>query len=426
VSFFYGWVVVAVAFLTLGIGVTVTRAFSLLFPPLVREFGWDFGVTAGAFSLGTFLSTLAAPFLGGMMDRFGPRWVITLGLGLVACGLLLAMLIATPEHLYLTLGLLVSGGSVALGYTAHALFLPNWFVRQRGLAMGLAFSGVGIGSIILLPCLEWVIAAAGWRAACLLMALLVLSLAPLNHLQRLRPEDLGLAPDGDRVAPSSATTVERAGVVDSAWVSVDWTLRRGLATARFWWIAIGFLTNSFAWYGMQVHQTQYLIETGFVPATAAWALGLVAFSGIGGQVALGHMSDRIGREWAWSLGSAGFMLSYAALLMMRGHPVVGWLYLMIAAQGLLGYGLASVYGAIPVEIFQGRQYGTIFGTLSVASGIGAALGPWVMGALHDVTGDYVAAFGVAIGCSVVSATAMWFAAPRQVRVVAGRIPERAV
>jgi MFS family permease len=420
-SLFYGWIVVALAFVTMGIGVTVTRAFSLLFPSLLNEFGWAFGLTAGAFSVGTLVSTIAAPFLGRLMDRHGPRRVMLLGAMVVGSGLLLAELMATPGHLYLTLGLLVSGGSVAFGYTAHALFLPNWFVRRRGFAMGLAFSGVGVGSIVLLPWMERVVLAAGWRVACFVMALLVFALGLLNLLQRLRPEDIGSTPDGDATGNGRPTADPRARIVDAAWASVDWTLRRVVVTTRFWWIALGFLTSSFAWYGMQVHQTQYLIEVGFVPATAVWALGLVAFAGIAGQITVGYLSDRVGREWAWSVGSAGFVCSYAALLLMHAQPMVGWLYVMIAAQGFLGYGLTAVYGTIPAEIFQGRHYGTIFGTLSVASGVGAALGPWVTGVLHDLTGDYVSAFWVAMGCCVVSAVAIWRAGPRRVRVVAGRL-----
>ena len=418
---FYGWIVVAVAFVTMGIGVTVSRAFSLLFPPIHEEFGWAFGLTAGAFSVGTLVSTIAAPFLGSLMDRYGPRRVIFFGALLVSSGLLLAVLIATPEHLYLTLGLLVGGGSVAFGYTAHALFLPNWFVRRRGLAMGLAFSGVGVGSIILLPWIERMVLAAGWRSACLVMALLVLVLGLFNRLQRLRPEDMGSAPDGDRTADLRPRSDPSTSIVDVAWASVDWTLRRGMETARFWWIALGFLTGSFAWYGMQVHQTQYLLEVGFSPATAVWALGLVAFAGIAGQITVGYLSDRIGREYAWSVGSAGFVCSYAALLLMHAQPMVGWLYVMIAAQGFLGYGLTAVYGTIPAEIFQGRHYGPIFGTLSVASGVGAALGPWVTGVLRDLTGSYESAFWVAMSCSVLSASAIWLAAPRRVRAVAGRL-----
>jgi MFS family permease len=97
------------------------------------------------------------------------------------------------------------------------------------------------------------------------------------------------------------------------------------------------------------------------------------------------------------------------------------LYLMVASQGMLGYGLTSVLGAIPAEIFLGRHYGSIFGTLMLASMLGGAAGPWVTGALHDATGSYAPAFSLAIGCCGLSALAIWLAAPRKVRTVAGRV-----
>jgi MFS family permease len=216
--------------------------------------------------------------------------------------------------------------------------------------------------------------------------------------------------------------------VDPAWVAVDWTLGRAVRTARFWWLGVAFMGGLFAWYAVQVHQTKYLIDIGFSAAVAARALGLVPLAGIVGQIALGHLSDRIGREWVWTLSNVGFALCYLLLLAMRQSPAPALLYLMVAAQGMLGYGLASVFGAIPAEIFQGRHYGTIFGTLSLAAILGGALGPWVAGALYDRTGGYTLAFWIALGGSAVSAGAMWLAAPRKVRAVAGRvdrIPARA-
>jgi len=124
------------------------------------------------------------------------------------------------------------------------------------------------------------------------------------------------------------------------------------------------------------------------------------------------------------VGSLGFALCYLALLLMRTMPTPLLLYLMVAAQGMLGYGLVSVLGAIPAEIFQGRHYGSIFGTLMLASILGGAAGPWVAGAVHDATGSYAPAFLIAIGCCLLSAVAIWLAAPRQVRAVAGRIVVR--
>jgi MFS family permease len=419
--FFYGWVIVAVAFVTVGVGVNARTAFSLLFPPILDEFGWERGVTAGAFSFGFLVSAVLSPALGHLMDRRGPRVVMEMGVGLVGFGLLLATLVRQPWHLYATLGVLVGGGSICLSYTGHALFLPNWFVRRRGLALSLAFSGVGVGSIILLPWLQTLIGGAGWRAACWALGILVLGvLAPLNLLLKQRPEDLGLEPDGER-SPETPAGDPAANVVDAAWVAVDWTLGLAMRTARFWWIALGYFCGLFAWYAVQVHQTRYLLDIGFSPIDAAWALGSVSLAAIPGQIALGHLSDRIGREWVWTVGSLGFALCYLVLLLLPHHPTPTALYLMIAAQGGLGYGLVSVIGAIPAEIFSGRRYSTIFGTVMLASIAGGAAGPWVAGALYDATGSYTLAFWIAIGCCALSALAIWLAAPRQVRAVAGRV-----
>jgi MFS family permease len=423
--FFYGWVVVAVAFVTMALGVNARTAFSLFFPPILDEFGWERGLIAGAFSFGFLVSAALSPALGRLMDRRGPRVVMEMGVGLVAAGLLLAPLIQRPWHLYATLGVLVGGGSVCLAYTGQALYLPNWFVRRRGLAISVAFSGVGVGSIILLPWLQSVIGRAGWRSACWTMGLLVLGLlAPLNLLVRHRPEDIGLEPDGDRAAAAGTAAARTTNVVDAAWAAVDWTLGRAMRTSRFWWIALGYGTGLFAWYAVQVHQTKYLVEIGFSSGHAAWALGFVSLAGIPGQIALGHLSDRIGREWVWTVGCLGFALCYTALLVLAHAPTPALLAFMVAAQGVLGYGLTSVIGAIGAEIFQGPHYGTIFGTLMLAAIGGGAAGPWVTGALYDATGSYTLAFWIAIGCSVLSAVAIWRAAPRRVRAVAGRIPRR--
>jgi MFS family permease len=417
--FFYGWVIVAVVFVTMAVGVNARTAFSLLFPPILDEFGWERGATAGAFSFGFLVSAGLSPLLGRMMDRRGPRFVIEIGVGLMAVGMFLATLTSQPWQLYLTLGLLVGGGSVCIGYSGQSLFLPNWFVRRRGLAMSLAFSGVGVGSILLLPGVELIIARAGWRAACLVMGILLAGLLlPLNLLLRQRPEELGLMPDGEPL--SSAATAGGAYIVDPMWTAIDWTLPRAVLTWRFWWIAAGFFCSLFAWYAVQVHQTKYLTELGFDPFEAAWPLGLVSLLAVPGQIALGHISDRIGREWVWTVGCAGFAICYAALLAMPYMPTPLLLYVMVAAQGMLGYGLTSVLGAIPAEIFLGRHYGAIAGTLMVPSMLGGAAGPWVTGVLHDATASYAPAFAIALGCCLLSAVAIWLAAPRKVRAVAGR------
>jgi MFS family permease len=423
--FFYGWLLVAIAFVTMAVGVNARTGFSLLFPAMLDEFGWERGMTAGAFSFGFLVSALVTPFVGRLMDRRGPRLVIEIGVVSMGSGLLLATFIHEPWQLYLTLGALVGGGVNCLAYTGQSLYLTNWFVRRRGLALSIAFSGVGAGSVIVLPWLQSLITTAGWRAACWALGIIVLgTLAPLNLLLKRRPEDLGLEPDGAFLGSVGATRTEN--IVDRAWAAVEWTLGKALRTSRFWWIAIGYFCGLFAWYAVQVHQTKYLIEIGFGPTEAAWALGLVSLVAVPGQIALGHLSDRIGREWVWTIGNAGFVVCYLSLILLQDTPNTILLYVMVVAQGMLGYGLTSVMGAIPAEIFEGPHYGSIFGMVMLAAIIGGAAGPWIAGLLRDTTGSYSPAFWIAIGASAMSAGAIWLAAPRKVRAVAGRTNQLAV
>jgi MFS family permease len=337
----------------MGIGVNAGTSFSLFFPPIIDEFGWEHGVTAGAFSFGFVVSAIMSPLLGRLMDRGGPRTVMELGVALMAGGLLLAPLTTQPWHLYLTIGVMVGAGSICLGYTGQSLFLPNWFIRRRGFATGIAFAGVGIGSAIMLPWVQRMIEQGGWRTACWTLGLLILVvLAAINLLLRQRPQQMGLLPEGD--AASSASFRAVSNVIDPVWTGIDWTLARAVRTARFWWLALGFSCGLYVWYAVQVHQTKYLMEIGFSPSVAAWALGLVSLLGIPGQIVLGHMSDRIGR-------------------------------IMLAALG------------------------------------GGAAGPWATGVLHDIYGNYIMAFVIGIGVSLVGATTIWLASPGKVRAAAGRL-----
>ncbi|MGO9357203.1 MAG: MFS transporter [Xanthobacteraceae bacterium] len=424
IPIFYGWVIVAVTFVSMGIGVNARTSFSLFFAPIIDEFGWDRGTTAGAFSFGFVISALLSPAMGRLMDRTGPRTVMELGTVLMAGGLMLAPLTTQPWHLYLSIGVLVGAGSICLGYSGQSLFLPNWFVARRGLAVGIAFAGVGVGSVTLLPWIQTIIDRAGWRAAAFSVGLILLVvLVPLNLLLRKRPEDLGLRPDGDGAAAATAAPAP-SNIVDPAWATVDWTLARALRTRRFWWIALGYFCALYIWYAVQVHQTKYLVEIGFSSTTAAWALGLVSAFGIPGQIVLGHLSDRIGREWIWAIASFGFAICFAILMLLQHRPSLALVYVMVVAQGFLGYGLTSVMGAVVAEIFQGRAFGTIFGTIMMVALAGGAAGPLVTGVLHDRLGDYNAAFGLGIAVAAISAAAIWIAAPRKVRAVAGRLPAR--
>jgi len=250
--------------------------------------------------------------------------------------------------------------------------------------------------------------------------LTIFIVGPLNLFVWRRPEDIGLLPDGASRMVAANEGRGASSVIDPAWASIEWTLARAARTGRFWWIVLGYFCGLVAWYAVQVHQTKYLIEVGFTPLVAAWALGIVSVVAIPGQIGLGALSDRIGREWVWTAGCVGFALCYSALIALEHSPSHSLLYVMVISQGFLGYALTSVMGPIVAEIFEGPHFGSIFGTITVALIGGGAAGPWIAGVIHDATGSYRPAFVLALACCAISAAAIWIAAPRKVRLVPGR------
>lgn len=424
---FYGWIVVAVAFVTMGVAVSARTGYSLLLPPIIAESGWNAGLASGAFSVGFLASTAVLPVIGWAMSRTGPRVIIPIGGALVAAGYLAARHVTTPLELYAAFGLLAVNGSMAMSYISHSMFLPNWFVRNRGLAVGIAFGGVGGLGAVLLPALQWSIDAHGWREACLYVAITVAAvIIPLNLiLARKRPEDLGLLPDGDAAPEPGEVSRAVDTVVNREWAATEWTLGRAMGTGAFWWLGLGYFCMLFVWYAVQQHQTVHLLAAGFDGTTAAFALGMVAFFGIFGQIGLGALSDRIGREKAWTIGISGFAATAVLLVLLEGVPSPVLLWAMVLAQGLIGNGVTAMFGAMPAELFQGRNFPTIFSIITVMANIGAASGVYAMGLIRDMTGDYDLGWWLCFGLTCLSGVAIWAAGPRRVRMVAGVAKRRA-
>ena len=163
------------------------------------------------------------------------------------------------------------------------------------------------------------------------------------------------------------------------------------------------------------------MDIGFSQNVAAWALGLVSLVGVPGQIYLGHLSDRIGREWVWCIAGIGFAISFAALILLQQTPSLLLVAIMVLSQGVLGYGCTSIMGAVVLEIFQGKHFGSIFGTLMLAALAGGAAGPWLTGLLHDYYGNYTLAFAIGIVVALGGGMTVFMAAPGKVRAVAGRL-----
>jgi MFS family permease len=415
----------------MAVAISARTSFSLLYPEILTEFRWSLSVTAGAYSLGFIISMATLPIVGILMEKAGPRFVIPLGALFTAGGFVLITVINDVIGLYVAMGVLIVNGSMATSYVVHSMFLPNWFVRNRGLAVGIAFSGVGVGALVLLPLFQYIIDLNGWRTACIYMAaLIVVVLLPLNIIfQRTTPQSMGLLPDGAEHPKDSSNSSQTAGselIIDHAWANTEWTIARAACTVRFWAMFTAMFCALFVWYGIQTHQSKFLIDKGFDPSFAATALGFTAFCGIFGQIGIGALSDRIGRELSWTIALAGFGAVSVLLVLVGKSPSAELVYIAMAVQGLLGYGMAALFGAIVAEVFAGRRAASILAVMGLGGNLGGGAGPFVLGAVHDAYGSYEVGFWLCWALSIVSILCIWIVGPSRIRMLArdARAPQR--
>ena len=194
---YYPWVVIAIAFLTVGIAFGARNAFALFLVAVTEEFRWSRGLASGALLLGSVMWTLVAPVIGMLLDRLGPRVVLPGGAIIMALGFAVSGMARTVAEFYLGMGILMGIGFAALPMTSQATFLSNWFIRKRGMAIGTAASGIGLGILLVVPWTQWLITTYGWRSAFFILGgVLAIVVAPLNFFfQRQRPEEMNLKPD---------------------------------------------------------------------------------------------------------------------------------------------------------------------------------------------------------------------------------------
>jgi MFS family permease len=304
---------------------------------------------------------------------------------------------------YIYYGVLTGLGITVLGLSMHAATIARWFDRlgRRGLAIGLAFSGSGIGILLLAPLIERTIAQSGWRAAYLMLAVLLMvgALPLIALLLRNRPEDLGLLPDG-AAHHAAARTVQ--GTPASTRETPAWTFGMALGTPIFWLLMLSGTLSLFTLRMVTVHQTAHLVDQGIPRLTAATVLGSAGLVTAGAFILFGSLSDRIGRARTFYIGSVA---QGVALLILMGLPVAPPLWLLYVYTVLWGVGEGSRSGllmAIAGDSFPGPAMGIIAGTLGGFFGLGAALGSWLAGRLYDVSGSYTLAFGLALAGTLIA------------------------
>lgn len=426
--FFYGWIIVAVAFVCFAVGYATWHSFAIFYVAILDEFGWTRAATAAAFSTFTVVYGLSSPLSGWLVDRFGPRTVFPISALLLGVGLLLTPRLSSLWEFYLLFGVIAALGLSGFGTVPTYTLLNNWFARKRGTASGFALAGIGVGTLLLVPALQTVINAYGWRTAYMVLAAAIIVVVPVLSvtLYRYRPQELGLLPDGVQADPQMAkTSMAQARpdsmIVDEEWVSRNWSLLSAMRTGRFWMLFSGRLLELTVLQMFLTHQAVFFVDQGFDTIVAASIVAVVGVVGSLAKVMWGIVSDRIGREATYTLACLAGTTGVAIILTVDFGSPLWVLYAYGAVFGLFYGAVAVMMPVISADIFHGKRFGSILGGLYIGGGIGSAAGAFLGGYIFDLSGGYTLAFLLSFPIMWFVSMLYWRAAPRRVRMVAGKL-----
>jgi len=395
---FYGWVIVAAGGLILLLVFGCQHSYGVFFTELCADLGWTRAMVSGAYSLGFLWHGIIYFVAGSLNDRYGPR--LTLAISAVAMGLGYALMSVTnaPWQLYIFYGVIVGTG-VGFSYLPIASVVSRWFVRRRGMALGITVAGVGIGTLVLVPFAQFLITKFDWRISYLILAgLVAVIVLPVSRLMRFDPSEKGFLPYG---MEEIATEDEQQG--NSLPSVVDFSLKQATRTRQFWLLFVMYGSFLFAFQMVMVHLKAYAIDFGIAEMTAATALGLVGGTSIAGRIVIGSLSDKIGRK-------ACFFVAYllmAVMMLWLLEARQPWQFYLFSI--VFGFGQGSYVPLFPAVVgdwFGTKAHGSIFGMSAIGGGIGGAIGPLLAGYVYDIKGSYDIAITIgavvlfmALGCS---------------------------
>jgi MFS family permease len=378
-SGFSGFIIAVASALIMVLVFAVHYSFGIFFKPLLIEFGWTRAVTAGAFSLVWIVQGLLAAIMGGLNDRLGPRFVLTVCGLLLGAGYLLMSQVSALWQIYAVYGVIIGAG---LGCT----FVPltsttaRWFVAKRGLMTGIVTAGVGVGAFIGPPIANYMIREHNWRVSYEIFGgvLLVCVIAGAQLLRR-DPADVGQRPYGWQPQGVAIERPAASGLV----------LREAVATWQFWLLALVFFCYGFPLSAILLHLTPHVTDVGVSATTGANILAILGGASVIGKVALGRAVDSIGNKSVYVIS---FFLMAAALAVLAASRQT-WLFFAFAAVFGFAYGgLAAAHSPIVAWLFGMREHGLVFGVLFNGWTLGCALGPFVTGYMYDRVHDYQTAF----------------------------------
>ena len=397
-----GWVVVgSSALVTLLIGASFYYGFGVFFTDIIAEFGWGVAATALAFSLRSEIGGLAAPFVGIGIDRYGARRVMISGVLVAATGVVGLSYIQNIVQFYIAM-IVIAIGSSACGGQAGLAAIATWFDRRRALAMSISTLGGGVAGILVVG-IAWLVEEFGWRIALrvLVVGMLVIGVTFSSQI-RSRPRDHAQPMDGQDYFEADGS----AAPLGVMWGAPTWEVVR---SRTFIFCGLAMIAISFATTGLLVHQVAYIETRLHVPkSAAAFTITIYTMTSIVGRIGLGMLGDRFPKRLliagcAGLIGSGILVLTFAT---SYWHAVAG---IALVAPGFGG--TIPLRPAMMAEYFGTKHFGTVSGVASLMNTTGGAIGPWTIGLIVDVTGEYLLGWYLASGVALLAVPLVLLATP---------------
>jgi MFS transporter, OFA family, oxalate/formate antiporter len=388
----YGWVAVGAAFTAHFIAFGIIYSFTVFFPSILREFGQGRGKTSWIVSIAAGLMLGAGGVTGRLADRWGPGWVLALGGGLVGTGLVLSSFATSVWHVYIAYGL-VLGFGVSCAFVPSVATVGQWFERRRGLAIGIAVAGTGIGSIVLAPLSSRLIDAYGWRTAMRILAA------------------------GGVAALLGAGSILRARFAGPRRGGA-WAIARGNPT--FKWLFLSSLVAAYGYWVPFVHIVPYARDRGISKASAALLVSIIGIANTTGRIVMGAIADRIGRHRIMqvsALAMAIAMFGWPLAHSWRALAVFGALYALFAGAFI------ALLPALAGDYFGMDRLAGVTGMLFSGAAVGTLFGAPVTGMLFDATGNYTLGITLA-AVSLTIGTVLLLPLPNPARTRAARAAMR--
>jgi MFS family permease len=373
-----------------GRGLGDTYAVFLL--PLEREFGWTRSELTSVYSIYLLVNGFTAPLVGLTFDRLGPRWVYGCGMLSLGAAFYLAGSLTALWQFYLFIGVLVGIGVSMNGMVPGSALLARWYRERLSTAMGVAYSAFGIGTVVFVPLVQYLLGEFDWRATYRIMGTALLLLAPVVILAL--PWKTFAAGH-----PARAGSRQKSGE--------GWTLATALRSRVFWGLVQVFFFTASAMFAIIVQLVAFFVDAGFSPLAAATAFGMVGLLSGVSVMASGLSSDRFGYRQIISLSFVGTATGMALLLLLSFHPSVLLLVLFVPVFGLCMGMRGPIVSSVAARYFAGPRVATIYGLIYASNALGAALGSFAGGLLHDLTGGYRAALAMSLVLITVAALPFW-------------------